>query len=693
MENKEQFILNTTYASWLGKVIGVRFGASIENWTKDQIQRAYGYLSTYPLSYKQVFAADDDTNGPLYFVDTFQFNKDIDDVKVGQQILNSVNEETGFFWWGGPDLSSEHRAYSNLVDGLQGKQCGSVATNGEMLANQIGGQIFSDCWGYCALGNIDLAMKWAKDAASVTHDQLGLDGAMFIAGCIACAMHENDAITVMKCVLNKLDSNSQYVKAIKEILDIHTTHPNNSNYCLDYIYKYHNYDCYPGACHIIPNSMIIAYALAYGNNDFSKTMRLCGNAGYDTDCNCGNVGSIMGMLVGLEGIDPFWIMPINDVLISSGSNGYLNNSYISSTVYKYLYYGYKASSQPLPAYLGNYQVNDDHQLSFALPYATYGFTTNSARYKASNVSNINGCLLVAFNDVIKDEIVELIYYSLYLPSDIYDARYQPQLTGKLYPGQTVSYTLDVFDRDLITLLCGKVLYTDGTSTIVPLIQIGNSYNLSLPKNDKVIHTVSLCFKANDRLLGQYVNIKHLSIDYNADYSIHFDQDSILDYGLDFGLLTHSGLLNAVVNKGQIDVKDRQLVIQDAMVTWGDYSASIKELSLEFTLTQGKEFIILFNVIGNVNHLMLKVSKDCVKAVLNGQEVLQTSEISSNYQKIVENTIIIKQSNGTIKAVYKGRELVITYPFDYGGFGVACGKDSCVTIKEITVQTQKPNKLI
>ena len=53
------------YAGWLGKIIGVRHGASIEGWEYDRIKRVYGEIDSYLVDYKD-FAADDDSNGPMF---------------------------------------------------------------------------------------------------------------------------------------------------------------------------------------------------------------------------------------------------------------------------------------------------------------------------------------------------------------------------------------------------------------------------------------------------------------------------------------------------------------------------------------------------------------------------------------------------------------------------------------------------
>lgn len=56
------------YAGWLAKIIGIRFGAPVEGWTYDKIKNIFGErLEHYPADYIN-FAADDDSNGPLFFL-------------------------------------------------------------------------------------------------------------------------------------------------------------------------------------------------------------------------------------------------------------------------------------------------------------------------------------------------------------------------------------------------------------------------------------------------------------------------------------------------------------------------------------------------------------------------------------------------------------------------------------------------
>ena len=59
--------IETCYAGWLGKVIGVQYGAPVEGWTYARIREAYGELDGYVKDYKN-FASDDDICGPMFFL-------------------------------------------------------------------------------------------------------------------------------------------------------------------------------------------------------------------------------------------------------------------------------------------------------------------------------------------------------------------------------------------------------------------------------------------------------------------------------------------------------------------------------------------------------------------------------------------------------------------------------------------------
>jgi hypothetical protein len=64
----------------------------------------------------------------------------------------------------------------------------------------------------------------------------------------------------------------------------------------------YGYYKYPGHCHVVPNHALMILALLYAPHDFSGAQTIVCTSGWDTDCNAGNVGCLMGAMLGLEGI-------------------------------------------------------------------------------------------------------------------------------------------------------------------------------------------------------------------------------------------------------------------------------------------------------------------------------------------------------------------------------------------------------
>ena len=65
----DQQLMDKLYGGFLGMNVGIRLGAPVEPriWTVERIARTYGDIRSYVKEYKH-FAADDDANGPVFFL-------------------------------------------------------------------------------------------------------------------------------------------------------------------------------------------------------------------------------------------------------------------------------------------------------------------------------------------------------------------------------------------------------------------------------------------------------------------------------------------------------------------------------------------------------------------------------------------------------------------------------------------------
>lgn len=434
------------YAGWLAKIIGIRMGAGIEGWSSQKISDVYGELDGYPVDYR-LFAADDDSNGPLFFLRALEDcgkggKMEADD--VGEALLNYASFEHGFFWWGGYGCSTEHTAYLNLASGIPAPRSGSIELNGKGVAEQIGGQIFIDTWGLAAPGRPELAARLAREAASVTHDGNGVYGGMFIAACISQAFEETDIRKILEKGLSMIPADSDYSQMVREVIAFYEEHPDNWRDCLEYIQANHGYDRYPGVCHIIPNIAVMILALLYGEGDFSRTLNICNMCGWDTDCNVGNVATIMGVRGGLAAIEERWRKPINDFLACSGVLGSLN---IQDIPYGALYIAkqaWKLAGEELPQPYRELAEKRIHSCHFEFPGSTHAMQTRLSQKKVCEAVLQNTdesahtgsrSLKVTGKHVEPGESFYIYQKTYYVPSDFHDNRYDPAFSPLIYPGQ------------------------------------------------------------------------------------------------------------------------------------------------------------------------------------------------------------------------------------------------------------------
>ncbi|MGI6239935.1 MAG: ADP-ribosylglycohydrolase family protein, partial [Christensenellales bacterium] len=409
------------YAGWLAKLAGIRLGAPVEGWTYARIAREIGEIDGYIEDVSR-FAADDDSNGPMIFIRALNdYSLDATAEDIGRTWLNYTPYEHGMFWWGGYGVSTEHTAFLNLAAGIPAPRSGSIAQNGAAVAEQIGGQIFIDTWGLVFPGDPARAAAYAARAASVSHDGEGMYGGMYVAAAIAMAYEEQDIEKIVHGALKFIPEGCEYARAVRAVLIFHREQPDDWRACFQYLYDYWGYDRYPGACHIIPNAAVMALAMLYGAGDFDATLNICCMCGWDTDCNVGNVATILGVMRGLEGIDyDKWLRPINDGFALSSAMGSLN--YMDAPwCARYLF----DLASRLSGAGGTGFDPAARRYDFALPGATHSFEAQNAR-----IEHAGGCLRCDCEGE-----AEVFRRSYRAPEYFMDDRYSPEITPEIYPGQ------------------------------------------------------------------------------------------------------------------------------------------------------------------------------------------------------------------------------------------------------------------
>ncbi len=439
--------LEKLYAGLIGMDAGMRLGAPVENpfWTYERLQSYYGDIRGY-LREQRYYTADDDVNGPLIFVRALADNampETLAPETVGETWLNYTRRGMGMFWWGGEDVSTEHRAYMNLRRGVKAPRSGSIGENGKTAAEQIGGQIFVDTWGLICPGDPARASALAAAAASVSHDGSGVDGARFMAACIAAAYTASSLDEVLDTGLRFLPEKSDYRRVVETVRAYHRAHPAEADFraCRAMIAREFREEAYPGGYHIVPNAGICILAMLYGKGDLGRSIEISVMCGYDTDCNASNIGTILGVLGGLDGVPERYRRPINDLVTLSSVSGYLNLVDLSDKAKELGALSCRMYGGALPNGVVCPKPGE-LRLDFPFPGSTHGLELSDKAEHTLRIVSGKAHSGMYCAELMTDGKcagpVDLSFKAMLTRPDLHEERYDPVFTAKVNPGQRVS---------------------------------------------------------------------------------------------------------------------------------------------------------------------------------------------------------------------------------------------------------------
>lgn len=420
------------YAALLGKVIGVYLGRPFEGWSHERIMRELGEIEYYVHDRVGVplIVTDDDISGTLTFFRAVRDSGagvDVTADDVADTWLNYLIEGRSVLWWGGMSNSTEHTAYLRLQEGIRPPESGSAALNGRVVSEQIGAQIFIDCWGLMCPGMPTRAAELARRAAVVSHDGEAVWAAQALAAMIAAAFTTHDIDALLDVALAVIPRESLIATLITDVRTWHREIPNwrDARDMLDREYGYHRYG---GGCHVIPNHGLVILGLLYGGGDFSTSMRIVNTCGWDTDCNSGNLGTIVALLVGLDGIGADgvdWRGPVADRIYLPTADVGRGISDVLREALEVVDVAHTAAELDWCA------PKDGARFSFALPGAVQGFD-GDGHVENVAVDDERGLLLRADRDDaffrtptwVQPDAMEMTAYRL-------------AVAPTLWPGQTV----------------------------------------------------------------------------------------------------------------------------------------------------------------------------------------------------------------------------------------------------------------
>jgi ADP-ribosylglycohydrolase len=353
----EAVLADRLAAAWQGRCAGCNLGKPVEGWDRAQILRYLEIADAFPLddyfpkldpvpegfelrdSWAETtrgnvrfMARDDDTDYTilgLHLLETYGFEFSTEDVAA--QWLEHM-----------PFLqvyTAERAAYRNLILGLRPPE---TASHRNPYREWIGAQIRADMWGYVSPGNPQRASWLAYKDAALSHTQNGIYGEMWAAALIAACFTASDMRAALEVSLTQIPPRCRLSEALRDVMGWNESGLDWSG-ARDLIEERLGHY---GFVHTINNAAVVAAALLWGDGDFTKTIGLAVQGGWDTDCNGATAGSSFGAMHGSAALPAHWTDPLND-RIRSAISGF-DNSRISDLAERTLQVALGAADARVP---------------------------------------------------------------------------------------------------------------------------------------------------------------------------------------------------------------------------------------------------------------------------------------------------------------------------------------------------------
>ena len=284
---------------YIGKAVGGTLGMPFE-----------GDLSTRELSFY--------TPVPTTMAPNDDLDLQVIDLEIIRRFGLPVNRYHLSTLWehlqdGGPDEYGAARW--NVALGRYAPLCGYYCNK---FYAGMGAAIRSELWACLAPGDPKLAVRLSREDACTDHYADGMEACVFLAAVESAAFNENvsDEATARRLIsigLGQIPENGRLAKGIRYAVEcIASADPYTAREKFLDRFRVQNWT------DVTINLGLIVISWLASGGDFSRAICIAGGLGYDTDCTCATLGSIIG-IIAPDSIGQEWTAPIGDSLVLSTS--------------------------------------------------------------------------------------------------------------------------------------------------------------------------------------------------------------------------------------------------------------------------------------------------------------------------------------------------------------------------------------
>ena len=296
MKFSKEYLRDSIYACWLGKNIGGTIGTPYEGGREILDISGFNSEPGQPLP-------NDDLDLQLVWLRAMD--------ELGPENVNS--KTLGEYWLGfvKPHWNEYGVGKANMRGGILPPLSGEMFN--EHWKNSNGAWIRTEIWASLYPGNVEKAVRYAFEDASVDHGFAeGSYAAIFVAAMESAAYIFKDIRTLIKIGLSKIPADCRVAKAVRLVVECYDKGIDWKRVRELLVEQSADIGWFQAPA----NVAYVILGLLYGECDFKKSVILAVNCGDDTDCTGATAGALLGIMHGMAGIPEDWRQYIGDSIIT-----------------------------------------------------------------------------------------------------------------------------------------------------------------------------------------------------------------------------------------------------------------------------------------------------------------------------------------------------------------------------------------
>jgi ADP-ribosylglycohydrolase len=305
--------------AWLGRAAGCTLGVPVEGWPVADMERLAKRnkqafpMTDYWLNHPTPERVQYETNTVKDYlrdgIKSVPVDDDLTYTLLGLLILEEygpdfTTAQVGEAWvkYLPAACTAEEVALNNLKAGVPARK---AAEKNNPFQEWIGADIRSDPWGYAAAGWPERAAEMAYRDAWISHRQNGIYGEMLFSAAVAAAFAVDSPIEAVEVGLTEIPRDCRLARDVRWALKVGPSLKDwrAARAAVDERFKGMH------VVHTNNNACLTVFGLMLGQGDFTRTIGMTVAMGLDNDCTGATAGSILGAVIGIEGIPEHWWKP------------------------------------------------------------------------------------------------------------------------------------------------------------------------------------------------------------------------------------------------------------------------------------------------------------------------------------------------------------------------------------------------